>query len=155
MKKTILLIAVIFIIITIGNCQNNAGELMSNYDKQSSTSIDLIKYYFTIMQTDSSVFSSDTLKLVKTEINKEFPRFEFNNDFRYCFFYDIKLEMHTMRDVDNGEIAERVVEKSKKIQGAWKTNDIQKDISLTLIDKLTVNYSIIEGDKVIYFIRVK
>lgn len=155
MRKTILLIAVILTLIMTGFCQSDNTTILTSIDRQSNTTDNVIKYYFTSMQADSSVFSRDTLKLVKTEINKDFPRFEFNSDFRFSFFYDNYLGKRNIRNLTTGELVEIVAQKSKKIQGVWKTNDIQKNISLTLTDKLIVNYSIIEGNKFIYFIRVK
>ena len=155
MKKTILLLAVIFIFKITGICQNNNEVIMTNDNKQSSTSVDMIKYYFTNNHVDSSVFSKDTLILVKNAINNRFPRFEFNNDSKFCFYYNVELQTNSKKDVKTNEMKKSVVEKSKQICGDWKTTNINKAISLTLKDKSTLNYSIKMGDKFIYFIRLK
>lgn len=155
MKKIILLIAVIFIFKVTGICQNNNEVIKTSEDKQINTSINKIWYYFTNILADSSVFKKDTLILVKKAINKEFPRFEFNSDFKFCFYYDVNQQSISKRDVNTGEMITSFVDKSKQISGVWKTNDIHKDIILTLSDKSIVNYSIKEGDKFTYFIRVK
>jgi hypothetical protein len=95
------------------------------------------------------------LILVKEAINKVFPRFEFNSNLKFCFFYNMNLQSISKRDVNTGEMITRFVDKSKQISGSWKPDDINKNISLTLSDKSIVNYSVKGSDKFTYFIRVK
>jgi hypothetical protein len=48
-----------------------------------------------------------------------------------------------------------IVDKSKKINGTYKTIDIRKNISLIFKDEDLINYSIIDKNNLIYFIRIK
>lgn len=161
MRKAILFIGVIFTIQITGFCQNDPIAISTSNDKQSTSANDKSTYYLICLQADSSIFSLDTLNLTKTTIgltktaiDKRFPRFEFDSDSKFNFFYETS-ESHRVRDVSTGEFAKRYVKKPKLIEGNWKSNDKQKDIRLTLIDKSVINYSIVEGSEFIYFIRVK
>lgn len=145
MRKAIILLGVILVIQITGFCQNNPLAISAN---GKST------YYLISLQADSSIFSMDTLSLKKDEIHRAYPRFEFDSDSTFSFFYEMN-ESNQIRNVSTGELAKRTVKKSKIIEGNWKSNDEQKDIRLTLFDNLVVNYSIVEGDNFIYFIRVK
>lgn len=161
MKKAILFIAVIFIIRITGFCQNDPLAISTSNDKQTTSAADKSTYYLISLQADSSIFSLDTLSLskttiglTKTTIDRRFPRFEFDSNSRFYFFYETS-ESHRVRNVSTGELATRDIKKSKIIEGNWNSNDKQKDIRLTLIDKSVINYSIVEGSEFIYFIRVK
>jgi hypothetical protein len=154
MRKAILFIVVIFIIQDTGFCKNDPLAISKDNDKQTTLANDKSTYYLNCLHADSSIFCLDTLSFTKIAIDRRFPRFEFNSDSKFYFFYETS-ESHRLLNFSTGELETRDVTKSKMIEGNWKTNDKQKDIHLTLIDKLVINYSIVEGSEYIYFIKVK
>lgn len=153
MKRTILVVAVIFAISISGFCQNDQATISTDSDSQSTKTISNTTYYFTGMLNNFFVFSMDTLKLSKTEIDSEFPRFEFYNDSTFCFFYNLGERERTVRNLSTGELEKKIVSNPKQIKGNWETKDWHKNIRLTSPDNLNVNYLVDESDRYICFIK--
>lgn len=153
MKEAFLVIAVICTIQITGFCQDDQAEISTSSAKQSPETFHDFSYYFTGMLNNFFVFSMDTLKLSKKEIDREFPRFEFYNDSTFSFFYNLGERERAVRNLSTGELEKRVVSNPQKINGDWQSDNIQENIRLTLPDKSNVNYLINESDKYIYFIK--
>jgi len=110
-----------------------------------------IKYYFMQSGYDSTVLDQDTLILSLKRTRSEFPRIEFYQDSKFCFFYNVELDK--ISDKEKGLMM--VIEKSDKINVNWHTNNFNKKIRLILNDKRTVNYSILSKGDIIYLIKQK
>lgn len=154
MKTAILFIGVIFIIQNTGFCQNDPLAISTGNEKQTIPTNDKSVYDLICLQADPSVFSLDTLIFTKTATDSWFPRFEFDSDSKFYFFYETS-ESHRLLSFSTGELETRDIIKQNIIEGNWKSNDMQKDICISLNDKEIINYSIVEGSEFIYFLRVK
>lgn len=155
MKKAILVTAVICAIQITGFCQNDQVAISTNSVKQSTKTFHDFSYYFTGMLNNSYVFSKDTLKLAKVEMDEAFPKFVFSGNGKFYFYYGFSQEKRKVRNLSTGDLEERFAKTPKIISGGWKSDDGQKNIRLIFSDQSVVDYSIIEEDKFIYFIKQK
>lgn len=113
------------------------------------------RYYFTHADYDSTVFNMDTLVLSVKRINSEYPRIEFYQDSIFCFFYNMDIDTIKTKDKETGLMMEVIIESPETINGIWKTNNMQASLTLIFQDERYIDYSIVNKNDLIYFIRLK
>jgi hypothetical protein len=127
-----------------------------NYSyKQKNNDSKRICYYSSNLNSDSSIFRQDTIKVSKTALNVRCPRIEIVNDLNFTFIFNIVLDTIRSEDKSNNTILTRVVEKSKQIEGDWKPNDLKNKVRLIFKNSTIIDYDIIEKASGIYLIRKK
>jgi hypothetical protein len=114
-----------------------------------------ICYYSSNVNSDSTIFRQDTIKVSKTALNVRCPRIEIVNDLDFTFIYNINLDTIRSEDQSNNTILTRVVEKSKQLEGEWKPNDLKNKVRLIFKNSAIMDYDIVEKATDIYLIRKK
>ena len=127
----------------------------SNEEIQLKKPCKKTRYYFTHPDHDSNVFNMDTLVLSLKCIDSEFPRIEFYQDSIFCFFYNVDIDTIKTKNKETGLMQEVIIESPETINGIWKTNKMQTNLKLVFKDEKYIDYSIVNKNGLIYFIRLK
>ena len=121
MKKSILLLSVLLITLTVGFCQD--VQIMTEFpdaESQENIKSNIYKtYYFSENSIDSTLFYRDRISLTKKKINAKYPKIELYNDSKFCLFYDITLTTKTEEDSDTGAMLKMTLLNSKEISGEY------------------------------------
>jgi len=112
------------------------------------------QYYCVDAKPDSLYLNSDSLIFSNAKLNANFPKLILYDNFKFCFEYNFHSDTIKVVKPDDNTIMMKIITTSKRLQGDWKTIDLQKQISLILINE-TNNYKIIEKNNRIYFIKTK
>ncbi|SHG02044.1 hypothetical protein SAMN05444274_1206 [Mariniphaga anaerophila] len=166
MEKSILLLSVLLLTLTIGFCQDVI--IMTEYPnsesvKQENKSEKFRTYYFHDTLVDSTIFSLDSIQLFKNRTDRENSRLELFNDSRFLLVYNIELETVTKTNAETGEGKKLTVQSSDEIGGKYgllhvaKSENEIKDESLRFILKndTIYDFEIIDKDNQILLIKKK
>jgi hypothetical protein len=165
MKKSILLLSLLHLTITIGFCQEVI--IMTEYPnseslEQKNKSEKFRTYYFHDTLVDSTIFSQDSILLFKSRINRENSRLELYNDSRFLLIYNIKLETVSKENDDTGEMSLVTIQYSDEIGGKYgllqvtsTENDEIKDESLRFVlkDESSYVFNILDKNNQIILIK--
>ncbi|WP_303918046.1 hypothetical protein [Draconibacterium sediminis] len=165
MKKSILLLSVLLLTLTIGYCQDViilTENPNSESVKQESKSEKFRTYYFHDTLVDSKIFSSDSIQLFKNRTDKENSRLELFNDSRFLLVYNIKLETVTKINAETGEGEKLTIQHSDEVYGTYsliqiaKTLDsepIDASIRFFLKDNTIYDFDIVDKDNQILLVK--
>lgn len=149
--------------ITSQNFKKESGKNEFSQAKPLNNLIERTIYYFDNNDIDSSVFSNDTVVLFKNKLNYQSPRIIFEQDLKFCFSYNIRLDTIRKADHQTGIVITQLVESKYDIKGSYEffrimksRDDIKKEIlSLEFEDGKTIHYCWKENKDQVMLIKKK